>query len=200
MYRNIFLVLMLVFCTSLLLAQLPPVAKDVSPLLIGEKPADVLVKNIDGESIKFSSVYTANPAIVIFYRGGWCPYCNKHLKEIGTIENELLELGYNIVAVSPDAPEKLSATLTKNEIRYTLISDDSGSLAREFGIAFQVPENYIKTVTNASMGSNTDHLPVPSVFILNTSGEIIFEYINPNYTKRLSAGLLLSVAMELQKD
>ncbi len=199
MNRKILLVMLFLLGSGCIYAQLPPVAKDISPLLIGEKPADVAVKDSDGAVVQFSSVYKDKPVILIFYRGGWCPYCNKHLKEIGAAEQELLSLGYSIVAVSPDAPEKLSATLNKNEISYILLSDDEGALAKAFGVAFRVPDHYVKTVTNASMGKNTEHLPVPSVFILNTNGEIEFEYINPDFTKRLSGSMLLAVAKELRK-
>ncbi|WP_426330139.1 hypothetical protein [Pedobacter sp. R-06] len=43
-------------------------------------------------------------------------------------------------------------------------------------------------------------LPVPSVFILDKKGKILFEYINPDITQRLSAPLLKAAATALREE
>lgn len=188
------LILFLSFITTVAFAQLPEKPEDISPLLIGEKIPSVTVQTTLGKDISTDDLFRAGKSILIFYRGGWCPYCNTQMSQIQTIEKELLGLGYQILAISPDSPDKLNETIDKNKLTYTLLSDRTGSLSRKIGIAFQSPSHYEKRL-KAIQGEEAElHLPVPSIFIVNEKGEILFEYINPNYKVRMSSELLLSVA------
>ncbi len=181
-------------------AQIPEVAEDISPLLIGESIPNLNLENTEGESVSFYSQIKEKNTVLVFYRGGWCPYCNQHLAELGEIEKEILDLGYKILAISPDAVTGLEATGAKNEIKYQLLSDADGEFSKAIGIAFKAPERYEKRLFRVSDGKNNGFLPVPSVFVLNTSGEILFEYVNPNYKKRMSGNMLLSVLEVLKEE
>ncbi len=191
---RLFTTLALIFSTLAVYAQLPEKAEDVSPLLIGEKIPETQVLTIDGKSASTSDLFKKGKTILIFYRGGWCPYCNTHLNEVGQIESELRAMGYTIVAISPDAPENLKKSVDKNKLMYTLVSDKTGALAKAMGIAFKAPQPYEKLLT-PNQGEEAElHLPVPALFLINEESEILFEYINPNYKKRMSGELLLSIA------
>ena len=178
-------------------ADLPSKAEDISPLLIGESFPDTPIKNLDGDEVAISDFLKEQPAVIVFYRGGWCPYCTKHLSALGQAEQEILDLGVKIIAISPDSGEKLKETLDQNELPYELLSDSNGDLAKAVGIAFQAPERYLPRLSKYSDGGNTGYLPVPSVFILNQQGEILFEYISPNYKQRMSKELLLATLKAL---
>lgn len=191
----------MIFIASLLIAvlgsaqtELPKTATEIAPLLIGEKVPNVNLQTMDGVKASTTDVIAQKKTILIFYRGGWCPYCNVHLKAIGEAEQELINLGYQIVAVSPDSPKKLSETKTEEKLNYSLLSDSNGEFAKAFGIAFQAPENYKPYIGKGSDGVNTSFLPVPSVFILNTKGEILFEFVTPDFKHRISNELLLAAA------
>lgn len=175
-------------------AQLPEAPEDISPLLIGENFPETSLKDVDGNDVELKSIFAEKPSVVIFYRGGWCPYCTKHLSAIGQSESKLLEAGYQIIAISPDSPQNLAATVDKEHLQYRLFSDSDGALAREVGIAFGAPEKYKDFLGEHSAGKNTGFLPVPSVFVLDKEGKILFEHIDPNYKSRLEADLLLAVA------
>lgn len=202
MRTNTGLLIFILFLTSLASAQqkdsLPSVATDIAPLLIGEKAPDATLQNSKGEVVKLQNQFSVKPSVVIFYRGGWCPYCNVHMAELQGIEKDIVSLGYQIIAISPDSPENLNASLEKHKLSYLLLSDASMELSRLFGIAFAVPEASKERLRNSSGGKNPGMLPVPSVFVLNQQGEILFEYINPDYKKRLKGNLLLAVLKELK--
>lgn len=199
MKRITITILSLVLMNTLAFAQLPANPEDVSPLLIGEKLPDVTVRNLEGKEISSNSLWAGKNTILIFYRGGWCPYCNTQLSQLSLIEKDIIELGYQLVAVSPDSPDKLQESLTKNDLHYTLVSDSKGTLSKAAGIAFKAPERYDKRLGELQPGNEEIFLPVPSVFIINGDGEIIFEYINPNYKVRISSELLLGAAKALKK-
>ena len=178
-------------------AQVADRAEEISPLLIGETIPDVLLKAPDGSEHTFHSILSRKPTVILFYRGGWCPYCNSHLSEIKDAEEDIIKLGYQIIAISPDSPENLGVTSEKNDLNYFLYSDADGALSKAMGIAFKAPERNLEKLLRYSDGANTGYLPVPAVFIADPNGLILFEYINPNYKTRMSAPLLIAVLQNL---
>jgi cytochrome oxidase Cu insertion factor (SCO1/SenC/PrrC family) len=51
-------------------------AEDVCPINIGEEIPSVNVRDVDGKEINLLDLTKGKKSILIFYRGGWCPYCN----------------------------------------------------------------------------------------------------------------------------
>lgn len=175
----------------------PKSATDIAPLLIGEKIPNSILKSSDDKAVNVSDLIKKKKTVLVFYRGGWCPYCNLHLSALAEAEKQILDLGYQVIAVSPDAPENLKITEEKDKVKYTLLSDSKGEFIKAFGIAFEAPENYKSVINVHSKGVNTNFLPVPSVFVVNTDGEILFEYVSPDFKHRITAELLVSVLKNL---
>lgn len=182
-------------------SSIPASAEDAQPLAVGDSVLTTLVLDTaDGGSFNLNQAIEEKPSILIFYRGGWCPYCNLQLGQIQTIEGELRALGYQIIAISPDKPENLAASLDKNHLAYTLLSDHSMDAARAFGIAFRVDEATLEKYTQYGIdleeasGEKHHLLPVPSVFVVDRSGIIQFSYSNPDYKVRIDPGDLVDAA------
>jgi len=192
------IILLAIAFTQLSIAQndLPKSATDIAPLLIGEKAPNTSLKTIDGNSVSFLETLDKKKTILVFYRGGWCPYCNQHLSALAEAEPELIKLGYKIIAISPDSSKSLQETKSKDEVNYTLLSDSKNNFSKAFGIAFEAPKNYEKYLLKGSDNVNSSIIPVPSVFILDKEGTILFEYIAPDYKHRLSNELLMAVAKQ----
>jgi peroxiredoxin len=194
----LFLFISLFSLASFAQTELPATATEISPLLIGERIPNITLKSVDNVDLNLTEILSKKKTILVFYRGGWCPYCNVHLAALGQSEKELVALGYQIIAVSPDAPQKLKMTNDKNNLNYLLLSDSAGVLSKAIGVAFQAPTNYKSILIDGSEGENKSlFIPVPSVFIVNTTSEIQFEYIAPDYKNRIKNDLLLAVAKSL---
>ncbi|HEY9048165.1 MAG TPA: peroxiredoxin-like family protein [Ohtaekwangia sp.] len=172
---------------------------DIAPLLIGEKIPDSRLRDLDSKEVTLTELVAQKPTVLIFYRGGWCPYCNMHLSELQSVESKIVKAGYQIVAISPDTPQHLKETKDKSKLSYILLSDSQTKAIKAFGLAYKAPQPYSQTIAKASDNNNTDVLPVPAVFILNVQGEILFEYINPDFKKRVPGNLLLTVAEALKQ-
>ena len=65
--------------------------------------------NEQGKAVETDDIL-AKKTVLVVYRGGWCPYCNSQLSDLQDIENQILQLGYQIIAVSPDAPSFIKQT------------------------------------------------------------------------------------------
>lgn len=175
-------------------------ATDVKPVLTGTTIPNSTVKNIHGESVEINDLISKKPTVLIFYRGGWCPYCNAHLAELQKIEQNLVSMGYQILAVSPDRPEKLKESISKHDLEYTLLSDSPMDLTKAFGLAYKVDEKTVNQYKENGMdlkkNSGYDHhlLPVPAVYLINPDGLITFQYVNPDYTTRIDSDVLQTAA------
>ncbi len=113
---------------------------------------------------------------------------------------ELAELGFDVVALSPDRPEKMIASLEVEDLGYQLYSDSALDAARAFGIAFQVPAEQLARYRRfgidleAASGRTHHQLPVPSVFLVEAGGTIRWLYSNPDYRIRPDNQQLLEAA------
>lgn len=172
------------FTTSF--AQVAENAEDVTPLKVGEKVPSIELTSIENIPISLQEIVKRKPTVLLFYRGGWCPYCNNHLAAVGESKEEILALGYQIIGISPDAPEELKKSVSKNTLSYDLYSDGDGTLMKKMGIAFKAPEKYSSMLLKYSDDKNADLLPVPSLFVIGINGTILYEYVNPDYKTRMS--------------
>lgn len=175
-------------------AQIAEKAEDISPLLIGEKIPKQDLISFDNKAVSTSDIFNKKTVLIV-YRGGWCPYCNSQLMEMQEIENQIIVLGYQIVAISPDSPKFLKETTKEDKLNYQLFSDSDGKFSEALGIAFKRDKPKLEKY---SEGKNPGFLPVPAVYILDENREIEFLYINPNYTKRLKGEMLLAVLKSLE--
>ena len=177
---------------------IPDKPEDISPLLVGETVPDVNLMTVSGQPTALKTEIAKKPTILVFYRGGWCPYCNTHLAELRLLQPDMDRMGYQMIAISTDAPEGLKNTAEKNQLTYTLLSDADLTATKAFGLAYRAPERYGEMLMKSSGGKNTMKLlPVPAVFVLDTKGVIKYEHINPNFKERVSAKVLRAVTEAL---
>lgn len=175
-------------------------ANDVSPLLPGMTAPAFTATAADGRPFRFDPTRLDKPVVISFYRGGWCPYCNRQLAELRKAEKQLSGMGFELLFLSADRAELLEPSLKEKDLGYTLLSDHSMAVAREFGVAFVVDEatrtRYTEHGIDLEEASGMDHhqLPVPATFLVGTDGTIYFQYANPNYKVRLDPDLLVAAA------
>jgi len=188
------------------LAAVPTDANEVNPVEVGATAPNATLTKADGTQVKLHKLVSEHPTVLVFYRGGWCPYCNRHLAALGEIQDELRTLGYRIHAVSPDKPEKVQEAAAESVLSYTLYSDAPADAARAFGLAFQVDsptyEKLLGYGIDLEAASGQDHhiLPVPAVFLIGSDAKIDFRYYNSDYKERLSGEDLLEAARHSKID
>lgn len=177
-------------------------AKEVKPLKAGDALPEVSVKDAAGKSVKLRSYHTDGPAVIVFFRGSWCPICTKHFQDLIKAHPEMAKSGAQVVAISPDTVENTRGNTEKLKIPFPLLSDSDLAATKAFGLAFQVDDATITKYKGFGIdlekASGRDHhaLPVPAVYIVNKAGKITFAHSNPDYTKRLDVETILG---ELKK-
>ena len=174
-------------------ASVPDRADDVRPLSVGAAAPEFTVRRPDGSDYRFEPAERSAPALLIFYRGGWCPYCNAHLAELRRVVPRLRSSGYDVLFLSADQPALLHSSLEDDMPEYTLLSDSRMQAARAFGVAFRVDDETYERYRGlgldleAASGETHHELPVPAVFLVDASGTVRYVHADPDYTVRLSA-------------
>lgn len=199
----------LVLCAALAAAPLlsvaahaaPAASSDaVTPALIGTHLPALTLRGVDGKPFDLNAAVAKAPAVLVFYRGGWCPYCNAQLAGLAKSADQLRALGYQIIAISPDSPAELSVTIGKNKLDYTLLSDSKAQAIDAMSLSYVVDNKTLEQFKNYGIdleksSSETHHiLPIPAVYLVSKSGQINFSYVNPNYKVRLSGDVLMAAA------
>jgi peroxiredoxin len=166
---------------------------------VGDKLAGFALPDATGETRTLEELTADGPAVIVFYRGGWCPYCDLTLR---TYERDLLphlgEYSARLVAISPETPDASLSTQEKAELTYTVLSDTGTRLADSLGITFDPSEEGLAAqrtlgldirATRADAGTR---LPMPTVLIVDTDQTAQFVDIHPDYTGRTEASDILT--------
>lgn len=158
----------------------------------------------DGNSYQLDEMLAENDyVLVIFYRGHWCPVCNRHLaafqKELGLLSDYNLQ----ILGVSPQLPEYGDKTKEKNKLEFELVYDEGYRIMRAFGVDFTLDKKTKKRYRQYGLnieetnGNNDYVLPVPATFLIDKTGEIVWMHYNPNYKKRADVKDILDALEEM---
>ena len=190
-------------------AALPASAEETTPLKTGDRAPAFTVRTVDDEPFVFDPENLERPTILISFRGGWCPYCNMHLSELRTAIPELSKNGFDVLFLSNDRPELLYSSLKRETqesidgLDYVILSDADLSAAMALGTAYRIDKgltDYLEQKDRDYAGSSIgkhNALAVPAVYVVDRSGEIVFDFVNPDYKIRLPAEDLLAAANKL---
>jgi peroxiredoxin len=182
---------------STALAQAEPVP---TALKVGDSIPDVTLRTVDNQEVKLRTLVAEKPSVLIFFRGGWCPFCNAQLSSLAGIVPELNKEGVQLIAIGMDQPSKLRETMQHDKVDYMLLSDSDASAVKAFGIAYKVDDGTLARMKSFNVDldaatGNSDHiLPHPSVFVVTTSGIIRFVHADTNFRVRLAAPKVLEAA------
>lgn len=174
--------------------------EQVQPLKQGDRAPGGALQDLHGKDVDLGALMAGKPTILIFYRGGWCPYCNTQMGQLSTVELELSKLGYQVLAVTPDQPSSLRASLEKHKLRYTLLSDRAMLVTRSYGLAYHVPAATLEGMVkfgvdlDRSTGNSLHQLPVPAAYVVDSKGTIQFVYYNPDFKVRVKMDDLMKAA------
>lgn len=167
---------------------------------IGDKIEDTILLNNLGDEVSIMDILGKQPAIISFYRGTWCPYCNLELSTY----NELLKDKNKIkmVAISPERPE---SSINVENLNFEVLSDIDNKFAKKLNLTFDITET-IENIYDGfginlekSQGKKSRILPIPATYIVDSSGIIVYAYIDADYTKRAEPKDVIDKYLELIK-
>ena len=179
----------------------------IEPLGAGDNAPRFIVETANGEAFDFDPSKLDRPAVLLTFRGGWCPFCNMYLSEMRHVIPEMRKMGVDVLFLSGDRPEMLFESLSQETqedidgLDYTILSDANAQAAKALGIAFRASERTLNWLSDKDIADSSmmKHgvLPVPAVFAIDTDGVIQFAFTNADYKVRLPADELMAAAREI---
>lgn len=152
----------------------------------------------NGKKVSLNALLKEHKSVVLFfYRGQWCPYCNKHIKELQDSLQLLKSKDAYVIGVTPETNENISKTIKKTSAGFSIIQDKEDNIMKAYGVNFMMDDATFSKYKGYGIdlevnNGNTRHtLPVPATYIINRSGKIKFVHFDPNYKKRASINALL---------
>jgi peroxiredoxin len=191
--KKLLLPLILLTLSSYLFAQEAP-----EGLFINSKAYDFKAKDQNGNEVRLRDLLKKGKVILVFYRGQWCPYCNRYLQRLEDSLSLIREKGATLVAVTPELPENVSKTIEKTKAEYPILYDENLKIMKAYEVEYEVPENTLSRYRNTGIKleenngiKNGNYLPVPATYIINKDQMISYRYFDSDYKKRPSVRELL---------
>ena len=161
-------------------------------LFINSKAPDFKAKDQSGKDVRLKDLLKQGKVVLVFYRGYWCPYCNRQLKKLEDSLQLIKAKGATLIAVTPEKPENVGKTVEKTKAEYSILYDEGLKIMKAYEVEFEVQENTITRYRNAGIdlektnGKDWKFLPVPAVYIIDKEANITYRYFDMDYKKRPS--------------
>ena len=164
---------------------------DKKCLKTGDIAPDFSLPSAAGKTVSLSAVLANGPAVVNFYRGAWCPYCNLELHALQAVLPEIEKLGATLVAISPNLPDKSLTSIEKHSLKFDVLSDIGNKTAREYSLVFTLDEEVRPVYKQFGLdvplynGDESWELPIPATYIIGTDRKIAYGFVDADYTRRM---------------
>lgn len=165
-------------------------AEAQSTIPASEFAPEFALPDSQGQIVKLKQLLANGPVILSFYRGPWCPFCNRALQELQESLPAFKEHNAQLIAVSPQTPEHSTQTVKEARLSFTVLSDAKNQVAKSFGVVHKLPQSIQATYKAAGVdlanfnGDNSGELPLPATFVTNTRGKIIYRFVDSDFRRR----------------
>ena len=185
-------------------AALRAMGRPADAVAVGDVLSDFTLPDATGRDVSLSELISDGPAVLVFYRGGWCPYCNLALHQY---ESELVPLlpsyGATLAAISPQKPDESLTTAEKHGLQFAVLSDAGARVARQLGIGFEPAEDVLEAqralgldIRDGNADGSPD-LPMPTVLIVGSDQTVQFADVQADYTRRTEVPEILAALERL---
>jgi peroxiredoxin len=186
-------------CFALLLLFFAIAAQAQRPegLFINSKAADFKLKDQTGVEVSLKELRKKGPVVLLFYRGSWCPFCNRQLKALQDSLGMIYSKGARVVAITPETKEGIDSTVSKTGAIFPILYDEDMKVATAYEVAFKVDDRTVGRYKTAGIdlqktnAQKTAMLPIPAVYIINKEGSVTYRFFDENYRNRVSVKEIL---------
>lgn len=188
-----------VIVTGMTKAQTYKTIDQLKGISVGAKVPMFTTVDVVGKPYKLKDALKKGPVVILFYRGQWCPICNRYLSSLQDSVQQIYAKGATVIAISPERPEMLAKTKEKTKASFTLLHDRDFLIGNAFDVVF-MPDQKVVSLYNTRLNAHleqassdgTARLPVPATFIVDQKGIVVWKQFNPDYKIRASAKEILN--------
>lgn len=170
---------------------------------VGQKAPDFQLPNAFGDKVSLSEQLKNGPVVLVFYRGAWCPFCNMHLHVLQKSLPEFHKYDAQLIAITPQRPDKSEAQINKNNYPFEVLSDLNNLVMQAYKLFFTVPDDLISIYKKVGLdiesynGKGRNGLPVPGTFVIDRQGIVIAMHADTDYKKRMEPAMIIDALRSL---
>ncbi|MBD0777883.1 AhpC/TSA family protein [Maribacter sp. ANRC-HE7] len=156
---------------------------------VGERAPDFVLNNALGKPVSLQDYLKKGKVVLTWYRGGWCPYCNMTLQRLQREVSGFKANGANLIALTPELPDKSLDTVEKHNLQFEVLSDVGNEIAKTYGIVFKLTDGVADMYDTsfgmrAYNGDDSHELPLAATYIINEDGTIRYAFLDADYRNR----------------
>jgi peroxiredoxin len=186
------LAILLTFSVLSVFAQDKPVA-----LKVGDKAPDFMAKDHAGNMVSLKKMTEKGKVVVMFYRGAWCPFCNKYMSQLEQSLPEFSAKNATVVAITPETDESINKAIDKTKATFSVIYDKDRSIMKNWKVAYSMSDDMKTKYKGYGLDLEKQQgdwmLPVPATYVVGKDGKIEYVHFDENYQKRAEVTDILKV-------
>ena len=153
----------------------------------GSKAPGFDLPTLAGARLSLEKQLTGGRVVLLFFRGGWCPFCRLQLRAMNDALPQIAQTGADLLALTPETPASARRTLGELGLLFPVLHDEGAQVARQYGLVFTL--NAKLQQLQAALGAPLDQLngtagqelPVPAVFIIDHRGRVVWRHVDRDY-------------------
>jgi len=164
-----------------------PVPDELKP---GQPLPDFQAVDEDGNRVSSAELAGA-PAILLFVRGSWCPFCSKQVANLTKVYKEITDSGAKLILVTPKPLGMTRRVAEMFGVDFQFWLDDSLEIAKQLGLLVKagVPDDYRKEYGEDTLW--------PTSLVIDANGVIKFTELSRFIADRPNPEKLLKVVKGL---
>ncbi|UVO55309.1 peroxiredoxin-like family protein [Sphingomonas sp. SUN039] len=168
---------------------------------VGDVMPSFMLPDQDGRMVTLDGLLRNGPAVLVFHRGHWCPYCRLNMAGVAEIEARVAPRA--LVAISPERQQYTRMMRSDAGAGFPFLSDVGSGYALSLNLAIWVDDAMAQLIAGAGkdipeyQGTKGWIMPIPAVFVVGTDSRIIARHVDPDYRRRMELADILSVLERL---
>ncbi len=170
-------------------------------LKVGDQAPLIDAIDQSGLSIGSEMLLELGKLVLIFYRGAWCPHCNRHIRQVKSELLSLLSKGAQVLLITPEQPPFLREVFKETQLPFPVIVDHDYKIMKDFGVVFEVDESnfkdffmkesMIEVIKKRNESTGNLYLPIPATFLIDQNNTIAHIHFRANFKKRMSVSEII---------
>lgn len=174
-----------------------------SAINVGDIAPDFTLTNAEAKEISLYEELKKGPVVLMWYRGGWCPYCNITMHYMQEFVGEFRERGAELIALSPEKPDDALSMAEKHDLEFVVLSDLHNVVAHKYGVVFKLTPEVHKIYEesfNLSQYNDNDkgELPLAVTYVIDMDGTVTYAFLHPDYRERADIDDIIKALEDLQ--
>jgi peroxiredoxin len=188
---------------DLFVSRLESVSAGSNAPQVGDPMPDFMLPDEDGRMVTLDGLLQDRPAVLVFHRGHWCPYCRLAMGGMAEIESRIAPHG--LVAISPERQRYTREMKADSGAGFPFLSDVGSGYALSLNLAIWVDDDMARLIASSGLdipeyqGTEGWIMPVPAVFVVGTDGRVIARHVDPDYRRRMELEDVLGVLKRLDQ-